>query len=165
MYYTLIFTPLNTQKAASAMSHSVLILNGPNLNLLGAREPGLYGSSTLKDIERTCQPTAQALGISCTWLQSNIEGDLIEWIQQAPKTHKGIIINAGAYTHTSVAIRDALLAVSLPVIEVHISNIFKREEFRHHSYISDIATGMICGLGTKGYSLAIEAMHDLLLSP
>lgn len=144
------------------MPHSILILNGPNLNLLGTREPNLYGSQTLQDIERIYQPKAKELGIQCTWLQSNTEGDLIEWIQQASKTHQGIIINAGAYTHTSVAIRDALLAAALPTIEVHISNIFKREEFRHHSYISDIATGLICGLGIQGYGLAIEAMALLI---
>ena len=144
------------------MSHSILILNGPNLNLLGTREPGLYGAATLADIERTCHEKAKTLKLSCTWLQSNTEGDLIEWIQQAPKTHKAIIINAGAYTHTSVAIRDALLAAALPVIEVHISNIFKREAFRHHSYISDVATGLICGLGTQGYALALEAVGTLL---
>lgn len=141
---------------------SLLILNGPNLNLLGTREPGIYGATTLNDIEAACLAKAKALQMECTCLQSNTEGELIGWIQDAPKKHQLIIINAGAYTHTSVAIRDALLATGLPIIEVHISNIFKREEFRHHSYISDIATGLICGLGAQGYNLAIEAAKELL---
>jgi 3-dehydroquinate dehydratase II len=144
------------------VSYSILILNGPNLNLLGTREPSIYGAATLQDIEQACTAKANALKLTCTCFQSNMEGELIERIQKAAKTQHAIIINAGAYTHTSVAIRDALIAVNLPVIEVHISNIFKREEFRHHSYISDIATGLICGLGTQGYTLAVEAVANLL---
>lgn len=144
------------------MTHSILILNGPNLNLLGTREPSIYGAMTLEAIEQRCVAKAMALNLNCSCLQSNTEGELIGWIQEAPKQHKAIIINAGAYTHTSVAIRDALLATNLIIIEVHISNIFKREEFRHHSYISDIATGVICGLGVQGYILAIEAAEALI---
>lgn len=130
--------------------------------MLGKREPAIYGSTTLADIEKTCTDTAKQLNLSCECYQSNTEGDLINMIQNAPKTHQAIIINAGAYTHTSVAIRDALLSVDLPIIEVHLSNIFAREEFRHHSYISDIATGVICGLGVNGYVYAINAVKSLL---
>lgn len=143
------------------MSH-ILILNGPNLNLLGSREPHLYGSQTLADIIDECQALAASLSITLTAKQSNHEGELIEWIHQARGTMDGIIINAGAYTHTSIAIRDALSAFEKPIIEVHLSNLYKREEFRHHSFISDIATGCIIGLGATGYRLALQAMKEKL---
>ena len=146
------------------MPHRVLLLNGPNLNLLGSREPRLYGSRTLEDIITECRKKADSLGITLDARQSNHEGELVGWIQEAVKTCRGIIINAGAYTHTSVAIRDALLAGSLPIIEVHLSNLYKREEFRHTSLISDIAAGGIFGLGSIGYLLALEAMAALLES-
>lgn len=135
----------------------IFILNGPNLNLLGEREPAVYGHTTLADIEHACRQRAEALGASTDFRQSNAEGDLIDWIHQARRDADALIINAGAYTHTSIAIMDALLALTIPVIEVHLSNIFRRESFRHHSYISQAATGLICGLGAKGYELAIEA--------
>ena len=142
------------------MSKTIYILNGPNLNLLGTREPGIYGSDTLADIEKRSRNTAMELGYRLEFRQSNQEGELVDWIQEAAQKGCGIIINAAAYTHTSVAIRDAIKAGSLPCIEVHISNIFKRSEFRHHSFISDVSTGIICGLGTRGYELAVMALVD-----
>ncbi len=144
------------------MTKKILIINGPNLNLLGTRQPEIYGSQTLEDVRDMCEAYAEELEIVCDFRQSNEEGVLVNWIQEARLEMDGIIINAGAYTHTSVAIRDALLGVDKPIIEVHISNIFKREEFRHHSYISDVAAGMICGLGTQGYALALMAISKLL---
>jgi 3-dehydroquinate dehydratase-2 len=144
------------------MSKNILIINGPNLNLLGTRETKIYGSETLDDVQKMCKTKAKLLSLECDFRQSNDEGEIVNWIHAARGKHSGIIINAGAYTHTSIAIRDALLGVDLPIIEVHISNIFKREEFRHHSYISDIAVGMICGLGVKGYVLALEAIENLI---
>jgi 3-dehydroquinate dehydratase-2 len=137
---------------------SVLILNGPNLNMLGVREPAIYGAHTLDDLEAACQERAEVLGLSVDFRQSNSEGDLVGWIQQARADHDGIIINAGAYTHTSIAILDALTLAERPVIEVHLSNIYQRESFRHHSYISRVAKGVICGLGIQGYLLALDAM-------
>ena len=142
----------------------VLILNGPNLNLLGTREPEIYGHMTLADVEEACQAKAVSLGLSATCKQSNHEGELVSWIQQARTEQDGLIINAGAYTHTSVALLDALLACERPIIEVHLSNIFRRESFRHHSYISQAADGVICGLGKTGYLLALEALAQLLKS-
>jgi len=139
----------------------ILIINGPNLNMLGARQPEIYGSKTLDDVRAECEALAKQLGLEIDFRQSNLEGDLISWIQDSPKKFQGIIINAGAYTHTSIGIRDALLTANIQAIEVHISNIFKREDFRHHSYISDVAVGMICGLGTEGYGLAMRAMTNL----
>jgi 3-dehydroquinate dehydratase-2 len=144
------------------MTKKILILNGPNLNLLGTREPEIYGKETLADVQKSCEKAAKALKLTCDFRQSNDEGEIVSDIQSARKTHAGIIINAGAYTHTSIAIRDALLGSDLPIIEVHISNIFKREEFRHHSYISDVAVGMICGLGTQGYVLALDAIVNFI---
>ncbi len=140
------------------MAATILILNGPNLNLLGTREPNIYGRETLATIEAACRDRATALGLETDFRQSNDEGELVAWIQEAPKAHAGIIINAAAYTHTSVAILDALSAIDLPIIEVHLSNIHRREEFRHHSYVSKAADGMICGLGGQGYELALEAL-------
>jgi 3-dehydroquinate dehydratase-2 len=139
------------------MTAQILVLNGPNLNLLGRREPQIYGRETLADIEAACRRRAEALGLGLDWRQSNAEGQLVDWIQQAHGRFAAIIINAGAYTHTSIAILDALLAAGVPVFEVHLSNIFRREDFRHRSYVSRAAVGVICGLGPLGYELAIEA--------
>ena len=136
---------------------TITILNGPNLNLLGTREPGIYGDLTLKDLEALCVEAGKTLGVTVDFKQSNHEGELIDWIQAA-KTSKGIIINAGGYTHSSVAIHDALRSVGVPIIEVHLSNVYAREEFRHTSLISPVAKGVICGLGAKGYVLAMEAL-------
>lgn len=144
------------------MSKKVLILNGPNLNLLGTREPHIYGSDTLDDIEKLARARADEVGLKIDFRQSNSESQLVDWIQEAKGDAAGIIINAGALTHTSVAILDALIAVELPVVEVHLSNLFKREEFRHHSYISPHAIGLITGFGALGYPLAIEAMATAL---
>ena len=140
------------------MAAKIFILNGPNLNLLGVRQPEIYGSETLADIEALCADRAAALGLEIDFRQSNIEGELVGWIQEARDGAAGIIINAAAYTHTSIAILDALKAVDVPVIEVHLSNVFAREDFRHHSYVSLAATGVICGLGSAGYLLALEAL-------
>lgn len=144
------------------MAKRVLVLNGPNLNLLGTREPGTYGSETLKDVEALCKSTADELGLSLDFRQSNHEGELVTWIQDARKTADGILINPAAYSHTSVAIHDALRAVGLPVAEVHITNIHQRETFRHHSYVSSVAFGVICGCGTLGYRLGLMALAEKL---
>lgn len=144
------------------MAKRVLVLNGPNLNMLGVREPATYGSQTLDDIVAICVAEGQALGLEVEARQSNHEGELVTWIQQALGTFGGIVINPGAYSHTSVAIHDALRAVGLPVIEVHLSNIYTRESFRHHSYVSPVATGVICGLGATGYRLALAALAEKL---
>lgn len=141
---------------------SVLVLNGPNLNMLGVREPAVYGTETLEDIEAACQEHAEALGLAMDFRQSNLEGELVTWCQQARSEHDGIIINAGAYTHTSIALLDALTLAELPVIEVHLSNIFRRELFRHHSYISPVARGVICGFGSHGYLLALDAIARII---
>ncbi len=145
------------------MPSTVLILNGPNLNMLGTREPEIYGTETLADIEARCQRRAQNLGLSVDFRQSNIEGELVGWIQDARQSAQGIIINAAAYTHTSVALLDALNACDMPIIEVHLSNIHQRESFRHKSYIARAADGMICGLGSLGYELALEAVAERLV--
>ena len=145
-----------------AQAPRILILNGPNLNMLGTREPEVYGRQTLADIERDCQAHAVKRGLAAEQRQSNSEGQLVDWIQQARGQFAGLIINPGAYSHTSVAILDALLAVELPVIEVHLSNIHRRESFRHHSYVSSAALGVICGLGAQGYLLALDALANLL---
>lgn len=145
-----------------AAAPSVLILNGPNLNLLGAREPEVYGRTTLADIESACREQAAAFGLTVDFRQSNAESELIEWIQGAARDFDAVILNAGAYTHTSVAILDALQAMNLPLIEVHLSNIYKREAFRHHSYVSQAADGVICGLGMEGYLLALRALAGKL---
>ncbi len=141
---------------------SLLVLNGPNLNLLGQRQPDVYGRTTLADIEKLCHAKAAELGVTVEFRQSNNEGALLDMIHDARGTHAGIILNAGAYTHTSVALRDAISSVELPVIELHLSNIHAREEFRHHSYISGVALGLICGFGAAGYPMAIAAMHGHL---
>ena len=144
------------------MAKLIYVLNGPNLNMLGTREPAIYGSDTLADIKARADTCAKGLGLSVDFRQSNVEGELVNWIQEARGKAQGIILNAGGYTHTSVAILDALQAAELPVIEVHLSNIFRRDQFRQHSYISLAATGVICGLGAKGYELALEAIADVL---
>ena len=137
---------------------SLLILNGPNLNLLGQRQPEIYGHMTLADVHELCDNKAKILGIDIEFEQTNHEGRIVDLIQVAKTTHDGIILNAGAYTHTSIALFDALTAVEIPAIELHLSNVFSREAFRHHSYISNVAIGVICGFGAHGYLLAIDAM-------
>jgi 3-dehydroquinate dehydratase-2 len=144
------------------MAKRVLVLNGPNLNMLGTREPQTYGSQTLADIENMCVSEGQKLGLEVVCRQTNREGELVEWIQQALGQFQGIVLNAGGYSHTSVAIHDAIKAVAIPTIEVHISNIYAREPFRHHSYISPAAAGVICGLGPAGYRLALNALAEKL---
>jgi len=144
------------------MSASVMVLNGPNLNLLGTREPGIYGNETLADLEAASIKRGAALGLEVDFRQSNTEGELVDWVQEAGRNCDAIVINAGAYTHTSVAILDALLAAEIPVIEVHLSNIYQRDEFRHHSYISKAASGVICGLGGYGYEVALDALANKL---
>lgn len=146
----------------SATAPLVVVLNGPNLNMLGLRQPHIYGADTLDDVEQLCAESAEALGLAIDCRQSNHEGELVTWIQECRGRAAGIVINPGAYSHTSVAILDALLAVELPVLEVHISNIHRRDEFRHHSYVSKAATGVICGCGIQGYALALTALADIL---
>ena len=140
------------------MPKPILILNGPNLNMLGVRQPEIYGRQTLADIEESCASYAGALGLEIDFRQSNVEGELVTWIQEALGRVDGIIINAAAYTHTSVALQDALKLHSVPVIEVHLSNIHQREAFRHHSYIAAAAQGMIAGFGSRGYLMALDAL-------
>jgi len=140
----------------------VFVLNGPNLNLLGLREPETYGRETLDDISRRCAERGATFGLKVEFRQTNIEGELVGWIQEARTEACGIIINAAAYTHTSVAIHDALRACGLPVIEVHLSNVYKREPFRHKSFVSAVANGVICGFGSHGYELALEALARLV---
>jgi 3-dehydroquinate dehydratase-2 len=148
--------------SGSTQLPTIFVLNGPNLNLLGVRDPSVYGSDTLADIEERCLARAAGLGLQIDFRQTNHEGQLVDWIQEARESAEGIVLNAGALTHTSVAVLDALAAAGLPVIEVHLSNIFRRERFRHHSYVSLAASGVICGLGAKGYELAIEAVASLI---
>ena len=140
----------------------VLVLNGPNLNMLGIREPSIYGRDSLQDIESACEQRARELGLSLDFRQTNLEGDLVTWIQQARGNAAGIVINPAAYGHTSIALLDALLIAELPVIEVHLSNIFRREDYRHHTYVSQAASGVICGLGAQGYLLALDALATIL---
>ncbi len=140
------------------MVKPVYILNGPNLNLLGAREPEIYGHETLIDIARRCEDKARALGVEVTIRQTNVEGELIGWVQEARERASGIIINAAAYTHTSIALHDALKSADVPVVEVHLSNVYRREPFRHSSYVSPAALGVICGFGGLGYEFALEAL-------
>ncbi len=141
---------------------SILVLNGPNLNLLGTREPGIYGHNTLADIEAGLAPLAAELGVQMQWHQSNHEGALLDWIHAAPGVHDGIILNAGAYTHTSIALHDGLKGVGLPAIEIHLSNVHAREEFRHHSYLAPAVVGIIAGFGPTSYRLALIGLHDHL---
>jgi 3-dehydroquinate dehydratase-2 len=137
---------------------TILVLNGTNLNMLGVRQPEIYGRETLGDIEAACRERGAELGLEVDFRQSNHEGELVGWIQEARGTADGIVINAGALSHTSIAILDALLAAELPVMEVHLSNIYKRDAFRHHSYVSKAARGVICGLGSLGYLFALDAL-------
>ena len=137
---------------------SSLILNGPNLNLLGTRQPEVYGKTTLADVEALCREKAKTLGFDVAFEQSNHEGALIDLIHAAKGKHAGIVLNAGAYTHTSIALMDAIASVELPVVEVHLSNIHAREEFRHRSYIAPVALGQICGFGAQGYLMALDAL-------
>ena len=141
---------------------NILVLHGPNLNLLGQREPGVYGSATLEDINRLLETEAQALQVKLSALQSNHEGVLVDAIQAARDQQSGLVINAGAYTHTSVAIRDAIAGVNIPTVEVHLSNIYRREPFRHHSYIAPIAIGQISGFGPDSYRLGLQALVHYL---
>lgn len=140
----------------------IAVLNGPNLNMLGLRQPQLYGAATLDDVEALCAETAEALGLAIDFRQTNGEGELVSWVQECRGRASGIVINPAGYTTTSIALMDALLAVELPVIEVHITNIHRREEFRHHSFVSKAAVGVIAGLGVRGYALALQAMAELL---
>jgi len=144
------------------MPKPIFVLNGANLNLVGVREPAIYGAVSLDAIRQRTEVRARSLGLAVDFRQSNSEGQLVDWIQEAREGAGGIILNAGAYTHTSVAILDALNAAERPVIELHLSNVFRREAFRHTSYVSAAAHGLICGFGAKGYELAVEAMADLL---
>ena len=146
------------------MAQPVFILNGPNLNMLGTREPEIYGAETLAEIAQSCGRRAGELGLSVDFRQTNQEGELVEWVQSARNEASGIIINAAAYTHTSVALLDALKATDMPVIEVHLSNVYQREDFRHQSYVSPAAKGVICGFGGQGYLFALEAMSSMLTS-
>ncbi|MGH6748893.1 MAG: type II 3-dehydroquinate dehydratase [Methyloceanibacter sp.] len=144
------------------MTKPIYILNGPNLNLLGSREPEVYGKDTLDDVRAKCEGKAKGLGFAIDFRQSNHEGELVAWIQEARSEAAGLIVNAGAFTHTSIAILDALLACPIPSVEVHLSNIFTREPFRHHSYISKAVKGVICGFGANSYELAVEALAGLI---
>jgi len=141
----------------------IAVLNGPNLNLLGTREPGLYGAATIDDLEALCAETAEALDLAIDFRQTNHEGELITWVQEARTKAAGIVINPGGYSHTSIALMDALLAVELPAVEVHLTNIHAREEFRARSMISRAVQGVICGLGIRGYGLALTALAEMLL--
>jgi len=145
-----------------ASNATVLILNGPNLNMLGVREPEIYGRQTLGDIETACSDHAEALGLTVDFRQSNSEGELVGWVQEARTAHDGLVVNAGGYTHTSVALLDALTAADLPIVEVHLSNLYRRESFRHHSYVSRAAHGVIAGFGAHGYLLALDAVARLI---
>ena len=144
------------------MTHKILILNGPNLNMLGEREPEIYGGDSLEAIGVACQHKGQTLGMAVDFRQSNEEGELVTWIQSAAAEFSGIVLNAGAYSHTSIAILDALRVVGLPTIEVHLSNIYRREAYRNHSYISQAALGVICGLGAQSYLLALDALARIV---
>lgn len=140
----------------------ILIINGPNLNMLGSREPSVYGRQTLGDIEKACRKKAGTLKLKVDFRQSNHEGEIISWIQEAGRAFSGIIINPAGFGHTSIAMMDALLAVNIPTIEVHLSNIYRREEFRHHTYTSHAVTGVVSGLGAHGYILALEAIAEMV---
>lgn len=153
--------PAESSSPAAPARTSILVVNGPNLNLLGTREPEKYGTATLGDIERLCAGAADAHGLECDFVQSNHEGALVDAIHGARQTALGIVINAAAYTHTSVALRDAIAAVELPAVEVHITNVHAREPFRHHSYLSDVCRAVIAGAGTLGYRFAIDYLAEL----
>ena len=144
------------------MTQKILVINGPNLNLLGTREKEKYGSTSLTDIQKKCENHSKKIGLQVDFKQSNVEGEIVNFIQNTKDKHQGIIINAGGYTHTSVAILDALLAVKKPTIELHITNIYKREDFRHKSLISKAADGIICGLGVDGYIMALDGIKKII---
>lgn len=144
------------------MKKTIYMLNGPNLNLLGRREPDIYGSDTLADIEKACRDKAATLGIEVDFRQTNHEGVLIDWVQEAGEKAAGLIINPAAYTHTSIALADALSAIDLPKIELHISNVHAREEFRRHSFVSPAVNAVMCGFGAAGYTLALDAVQRLI---
>jgi len=144
------------------MIQKILVINGPNLNLLGTREKEKYGQSSLEDVKNKCELHSKKIGLELDFKQSNVEGEIVNFIQESRKKHNGIIINAGGYTHTSVAILDALLAVKKPTIELHITNIYKREDFRHKSLISKAADGIICGLGADGYIMALNGIKKII---
>lgn len=144
------------------MAKPIYVLNGPNLNTLGRREPGVYGTATLEEIRQRTSHCAAGFGMSIEFRQSNHEGVLIDWVQEASEKASGIILNAGALTHTSIALMDAVRGLDLPVIEVHLTNIFRRESYRHRSYLTPVSTGLICGFGPKGYELAVEAMAEIV---
>jgi 3-dehydroquinate dehydratase II len=144
------------------MARTIFVLNGPNLNLLGQREPEIYGRSTLADVEALCHARAERHGLAITFRQSNHEGDIVDWLQEARQEAAGVIINPAGFTTTSVAILDTILAVAIPVIEVHITNIHAREEFRRHSYVSKVAKAVVCGFGIEGYGLAIDGLAALI---
>ena len=137
---------------------AILVLNGPNMNLLGTRQPEIYGTTTLQDIEELCHKTGRELGTEISFRQTNHEGALVDWIHEAKGSYDGIVLNAAAYTHTSVALRDAISSVGVPVVELHVSNIHAREPFRHHSFIAPVTIGQIAGFGAEGYALAIRAL-------
>ena len=140
----------------------IAVLNGPNLNLLGTREPALYGAATLDDVETLCAEVAEALDLAIDFRQTNGEGELISWVQECRDRAAGVIINPAGYGHTSIALMDALLALDCPIVEVHLTNIHRREPYRHHSYTSEAANGLICGFGARGYALALQAIAELL---
>ena len=144
------------------MTHKILVIHGPNLNMLGKREPETYGAATLSDINAALMRHGQTLDLAVTAFQSNLEGEMVEKIQQAMGAYDGLIINPAAYTHTSIAIRDAVLLLNMPMVEVHLSNIHKREPFRRHSYLSDVVVGQIVGFGMQGYLMALDAIHHIL---
>ncbi len=143
------------------MSKTIFVLNGPNLNMLGKREPGIYGGKTLQDIEKDCLSAGQELGFEIDFRQSNHEGVLVDWLHEAGDKAIGVAINAGAYTHTSLALHDAIKAIAVPVVELHISNVHAREEFRHHSMIAAACKGVICGFGPTSYILALHALKSI----
>lgn len=150
------------EHSISAMSKTIFVLNGPNLNMLGKREPGVYGGKSLADVETECRAVAAELGLTVDCRQSNHEGTLIDWLHEAGDKAAGVAMNAGAYTHTSIALHDAIKAISVPVIEVHISNVHAREEFRHLSRIAPACKGVICGFGTDSYLLALRALKSII---
>ncbi|UMM64382.1 3-dehydroquinate dehydratase [Aristophania vespae] len=148
--------------AAQMKRPLIAVLNGPNLNMLGLRQPEIYGHATLDDVEQVCIQAAERLDVAIDFRQTNGEGELVSWVQECRGRASGIVINPAAYGHTSIALLDALHAVDLPIIEVHISNIHRREPFRHHTYVSQVASGVICGLGIRGYAHALQAMADII---
>mgnify|MGYP001165481491 FL=1 len=146
------------------MSFEILIINGPNLNMLGVRQPKIYGHSSLKDVKLLCEKEARALGLLVDFRQSNLEGELVGWIQDAQASVNGLLLNAGALTHSSIAVFDALASVQIPAVELHMSNIHRREKFREMSYVSLFATGMVCGFGSYSYVLGLRAIYNILIS-